>query len=313
MADYTICPKFIEQASINKNLLYDVLWVFLPNNSKRICVDTNEVIIDEYNKTVKNDKELLDWYRFLTMRRELNIAKTEIDKNDEPLQLNICRNSLDKLLISDCRSHYNSYSEIINKAGIKVLDKNLAAVHLNYGGIDFPLNTTNSKLKITEENVFSVVKDICQEFKDLIENKGMFKLLVNKAGERVPEKTAQLLFFGVAYSYCSANDLKLSPEVDSGNGPVDFNLSQGFKANINVEMKIADNKKLEKGLWSQLEIYNRAENSYKSIYLIVKYDDLYDKKIAQLERVLIYRKGRGENLPELVIVDSTFKESASTR
>ena len=313
MADYTICPKFIEQASIHKNLLFDVLWVFIPENSKRICVDTNEAIFAEYNKTVKNDKELLDWYRYLTMRKEISIARTEIDNTDEPLQLKICRNSLDKLLISDCRSHYSSFAKIINEAGIKVLDKNLAAVHLNYGELDFPLNTINSKLKITAENVFSVVQDICHEFKDLIENKGLFKLLVNKEGERVSEKTAQLLFFGVAYFYCSANDLKLSPEVDSGNGPVDFNLSQGFKANVNVEMKIADNKKIEKGLWSQLEIYNRAENAYKSIYLIIKYDDIYDNKIAQLESVLNYRKERGENLPILIVVDSAFKESASTR
>lgn len=313
MADYTICPKFIEQASISKNLIYDVLWVFLPDNSKRICVDTDEVILAEYNKTVINDKELLDWYRYLTMRKDFSIVKTKIEHTDEPLQLNICRNSLDKLLISDCRSHYSSYANEIAGAGINILDKNLAAVHLNYGDINFPLNTINSKLTVTKDNVYSVVQDICTEFKDLIENKGLFKLLISKEGNRVPEKTAQLLFFGVAYFYCSANDLKLSPEVDSGNGPVDFNLSKGFKANVNVEMKIADSNKLEKGLWSQLEIYNRAENSYKSIYLVVKYNNQYDKKIDKLKRVVNYRKTRGEHLPELVIVDSTFKESASTR
>lgn len=313
MADYTICPKFIEQASIHENLIYDVLWVFLPDNSKRICVDTDEAILTEYNKTVINNKELLDWYRYLTMRKEFSIVKTKIDNTDEPLQLNICRNSLDKLLISDCRSHYSSYANEIAVAGINVLDKNLAAVHLNYGDIHFPLNTINSKLTVTEDNVFSVVLDICTEFKDLIENKGLFKLLISKDGTRVLEKTAQLLFFGVAYFYCSANDLKLSPEVDSGNGPVDFNLSKGFKANVNVEMKIADSNKLERGLWSQLEIYNRADNSYKSVYLVVKYDNQYDKKIDKLKRVVKYRKNRGENLPELVIVDSTFKESASKR
>jgi len=313
MADYTICPKFIEHASTNKNLILDVLWVFIPDNSKRICVDTDENILSEYNKTVIKDKELLDWYRYLTMRKDISLSKTKIDKTDEPLQLNICRNSLDKLLVSDCRSNYNSYSKIIKESGINVLDKNLAAVHLNYGEINFPLNTINSKLNVTEDNVFSVVQDICSEFKDLIENKGLFKLLISKDGMRVPEKTAQLLFFGVAYFYCAANDLKLSPEVDSGNGPVDFNLSKGFKANVNVEMKIADSNRLEKGLWSQLEIYNRAENSYKSIYLIVKYDNQYDKKIDKLKKVVSYRKERGEHLPELVIVDSTFKESASTR
>lgn len=313
MADYTICPKFIEYASKNKNVILDVLMVFIPDNSKRICIDQNENILAEYNKTIINDKDLLDWYRYLTMRKDISFTKTTIENTTDHLPFNICKNSLDKLLITDCRSNYSKISDEIKKSEINVLDKNLATLHLNYGDISFPINKAIEKITVTQENVYSVVKDICIEFKDLIENKGLFKLLVDKKGVRVPEKTAQLLFFGVAYFYCSANDLKLSPEVDSGNGPVDFNLSKGFKANINVEMKIADSNKLENGLWSQLQIYNRAENAYKSFYLIVKTDEQYNNKILKLEKVLKYRKARGENLPEIIVVDAKFRESASKR
>ena len=313
MPDYTICPKFIEYASANKKFINDVLMNFVPDNSKVICIDENEKILVKYHEIINNDKDLSDWFRFLTMSKDLNLKKVKIKNSIGNISLDISNNTYDKTLIIDDRSMYLKDKDFIEENDIKLLDKDLARVHLNYGIVDFPINVLESKKIVTKENVFSVVRDICNEFKDLIENKGLFKLLIDKSGIRVPEKTAQLLFFGVAYFYCSANDLKLSPEVDSGNGPVDFNLSKGFKANVNVEMKIADSNKLEKGLWSQLEIYNRAENALKSIYIIVKYDDLHDRKIHQLVKVLKYRKKRGEHLPELIVVDSSFKKSASVR
>jgi hypothetical protein len=313
MADYTICPKFIEFSGSNKNYILDILMPFVSDNSNRLCVDSDEKILTEYNKSIKNNKDLLDWYGFLTMRKELNIVKIDSIVSHHNLPIDICKNSYDKLLISNQKSDYSSKKQEIEENNINLLDKNLAKIHINYGDISYPINTINSKLIVTIENVYDIVKEICKEYKDLIENKGLFKLLVDKEEIRVKEKDAQLLFFGVAHFYCSANDLKLSPEVNSGNGPVDFNLSKGFKANVNVEMKIADSNKLEKGLWSQLNIYNKAENTNKSIYLIIKTNDEYDKKIKKLEKILNYRKSKGEVLPEIVVVDSSFKQSASVR
>ncbi|WP_233900497.1 hypothetical protein [Tenacibaculum piscium] len=313
MADYTICPKFIEFSGSNKNYILDILMPFVSDNSNRLCVDSDEKILSEYNKSIKNNKDLLDWYGFLTMRKELNIVKIDSIVSHNNLPIDICKNSYDKLLISNQKSDYSSKKQEIKENNINLLDKNLAKIHINYGDISYPINTINSELIVTIENVYDIVKEICNEYKDLIENKGLFKLLVDKEEIRVKEKDAQLLFFGVAHFYCSANDLKLSPEVNSGNGPVDFNLSKGFKANVNVEMKIADSNKLEKGLWSQLNIYNKAENTNKSIYLIIKTNDEYDKKIKKLEKILNYRKSKGEVLPDIVVVDSSFKQSASVR
>lgn len=163
------------------------------------------------------------------------------------------------------------------------------------------------------DNVFTVVEIICNQFKDLIENKGLFKLIVNKNNERISENNAQLIFFGFAYSHCESNDLKISPEVDSGNGPVDFNFSVGFKANLNIEMKFADNPKIENGIWSQLQIYNNAENTKRSIYLVIKTNSNYDKKIEQLIRIADIKRSKGINVPVIIVVDSHFRASASVR
>ena len=313
MSAYTICPKFIEFAKDNKRYINDILMVFVPDNSKTICIDNKEIILSEYDSIIRTDKDLTDWYKFLTMYRESSFTKVQIDDVVTNLPFQICTNSYDKLLITDCMSNYLEIKSEIIKNGIELLDKDVAKVQLNYGNVGFPKTSRSAFNVVTPENVFNVVCEICEQFKDVIENKGLFKLLVNSDGSRVAEKKAQLLFFGVAYSHCKANDLKLSPEVDSGNGPVDFNISKGFKANVNVEMKFADNPKLEIGLWSQLRIYNRAENAANSIYLIIKTNNEYDKKINKLTNVLEYRKNKGENLPVIFVVDSIYKASASVR
>lgn len=313
MSAYTICPKFLEFAKHNKKYITDVLMVFVPDNSKTISIDSEEKMIEEYEKIIHSSKELTDWYKFLSMFKDNNFTKISIQEQITNLPINICENTYDKLLISDCTSHYSEYKGEIDEKGINILDKDLAKVQLNYGNEAFPQTSRSSFENVTPDNIYEVVSEICNQFKDVVENKGLFKLLVDRHGDRVPEKKAQLLFFGVAYSHCYANDLKLSPEVDSGNGPVDFNVSRGMTANVNVEMKFADNPKLDNGLWSQLKIYNNAENATGSIYLVIKTNNVYDLKLDQMSRILNYRKNKGEKLPDLFIVDSTFKLSASVR
>ena len=290
-----------------------MLMVFVPDNSKTICIDQDELILREYEAIINTNKDLTDWYKFLTMFRESSFTKVEINEESKDLPIHICENSYDKLLITDSKSKYSKFKADIIKKGINILDKDLARVQLNYGLEAFPTTQRSKFSEVNIENVHSVVNEICAQFKDVVENKGLFKLIVDKNGKRVTEKKAQLVFFGVAYSHCQANDLKLSPEVDSGNGPVDFNISKGFKANVNVEMKFADNPKIGKGLWSQLQIYNRADNTKKSIYLIIKTNNLFDHKLSQLTKVLDLRKKKGANLPDVIIIDSSFKASASIR
>ena len=75
------------------------------------------------------------------------------------------------------------------------------------------------------DNVYTVVNKICNQFKDLIENNGLCKLLYDDKYKPKHESASQLLFFGIAYAYCYANNLDLTPEADAGRGPVDFKIS----------------------------------------------------------------------------------------
>ncbi|MBR6479397.1 MAG: hypothetical protein IKT04_02725, partial [Clostridia bacterium] len=88
----------------------------------------------------------------------------------------------------------------------------------------YPLDLTRRPLK-TSEDVFYVAKTICNHFKSLVENNGLNKLLFNNSdGSPKHESAAQLLFYGIANSYCEANNLNLTKEGNNGRGQVDFKL-----------------------------------------------------------------------------------------
>lgn len=172
---------------------------------------------------------------------------------------------------------------------------------------NFPLALT------THAKPIEIVNTICNKYQDLIENNGMWKFFHNSDGTHKQESFAQMLFFAIAHSYCEANNLDISPETNSGNGPIDFKISQGFDDKINIEMKLSTNTKLLHGYKSQLAIYNKAEKTNQSKFVIVQLDD---KDSAKIEKVYEHKRQNetiDNRLPDIVVIDATKRESASKR
>lgn len=313
MPEYTVCPKLLEYSCINKKSILDLLFVFVPENSKKICIDNEEEIIEIYKEIIEKDKDLSDWFRFLNMRRESSFFKVPLKNKTKNLILNICSSSLSKNLISDAIINYSDEFDFLTEENIKLLDFNEAKILLNYGNSAFPSVDLSNFNPVTKDNILELIVEICKNFKELIESNGLHKLLYEMNGQRVEEKKAQLLFYAVAFTYCSANNLKVSPEVNSGNGPVDFNISQGLNINVNVEIKFADNPKLKNGFLYQLTTYDKAEKTDKSIYLILKNDNRFDNKIDELKEIADKRKLNNEYSPIVFEIDYRKRLSASNR
>jgi hypothetical protein len=158
--------------------------------------------------------------------------------------------------------------------------------------------------------VIETVSKICKQFKKLVEDNGLSKLFYNQNKKLKPERAAQLLFYGVADAYCAANDIDLSREPDAGRGPVDFKASKGYKSRVNVEVKYTTNKQLVHGYEMQLPVYNKAEQSFHSIYLIVQTNNsmLPIKKVEKLRNQAL---AEGKKAPEVIVVDGRIYPSAS--
>ena len=119
----------------------------------------------------------------------------------------------------------------------------------------YPLKLVNPRLKNANE-LRKIVDEIVDHFKQLVENNGINYLLWNGKEPR-KEKAAQRLFFAVADVYCKANNIDISPEADSGGGPVDFKFSTGYKGRILVEIKLSTGKVVH-GYSTQLGVYEDA-------------------------------------------------------
>lgn len=176
---------------------------------------------------------------------------------------------------------------------------------------DHPLNLTKYK-PVTAENILTVVKLICEQYASLIENNGWFEYLYDNKGKLKPERASQLLFYGIADTYCLANNLDLSREINAGIGSLDFKISKGYKAKVNVEVKYSTNPNLLKGFEKQLPAYNRAEKTDTSIYLVIQ--TKYSRKnIDELIKIAEQKKKKKERVPEVILIDGQKQVSASRR
>lgn len=182
-------------------------------------------------------------------------------------------------------------------------------------GRKFPLDlSTYANVTPTKKAITAVVEKIINKFTDLVENNGLWKELWDQGLTRPRnEKAAQRLFFAVASSYCDANDLDISPESDSGCGPVDFKFSSGAKSKVLVEIKKSNNSKLIDGYAKQLEAYKRAEKPLHSHYVVIDVGGLNPTKtkgLSNLHSAFVKIHGSASDID---YVDGGVQKSASKR
>lgn len=173
----------------------------------------------------------------------------------------------------------------------------------------FPLNFSNKTIS-KKEDLLKIIIQICEQYKTLIEDNGLNKLLYDDDKKPRKEKFAQLLFYALSICYCQSNNIDITPESNSGRGPVDFKFSKGFYAKVNVEIKYSSNPQLLHGYRKQLPAYNKAEQTDVSIFFVIR-NTSSENKIKQLRKIEENEKKQKLCVPILFIADATYKLSAS--
>ncbi|MBN8223485.1 MAG: hypothetical protein J0L89_01545 [Xanthomonadales bacterium] len=168
--------------------------------------------------------------------------------------------------------------------------------------------------KLGQKEVDEVARAIIDKFKELIEDRGLWKELWDDRHEHARmEKAMQRLFYAVALSYCEANDLDISPESDGGAGPVDFKVSSGASAKVLIELKRSSNPKLVDGYTKQLDAYRNSEGTLLAYYVIIDVGGLTSKKMGKLSEARSAVLAEGLKPSEFVIIDGNVQKSASKR
>lgn len=123
------------------------------------------------------------------------------------------------------------------------------------------------------------------------------------------EKFAQTLFYVCALNYFNDGQFDISPEVNSGRGPVDFKI-KGKKERIVVELKKLSSKQIYHGIEVQLIEYAQAENTKNAVYVVL--DDMVESDIKNKKIKKIFELANGAKINvKVVIIDCRPKLSAS--
>lgn len=103
-----------------------------------------------------------------------------------------------------------------------------------------------------------------------------------------------------------ATDFDINRETNNGRGPVDYAISKGSKDKTLIEFKLASNSKLKQNLENQVEVYERANNTKKSIKVILYFDIIEYNKVVVILKELKLNKS-----PNIILIDAGRKVSAS--
>lgn len=220
-----------------------------------------------------------------------------------------------KLLAS--REAFEALLDVINSANIQPYDldrdpKGVVAWHRAHEIIarEYPLALTLTGPPSSDAAI-ALVKMIIEQFRILVEERGLWKVLWSDDRPR-NEKNSQMIFYAIADAYCKANNLDVTPEAETGAGPVDFKFSSGYAIRVIVEIKHSSNSKLISGYANQLETYRTAVSPVCAFYLIVDVGGLG----RRAERLVELKNAKPEDHPpmsEIVIVDGRRRPSASRR
>ena len=131
--------------------------------------------------------------------------------------------------------------------------------------------------------------------KDVVENKDGYRFFYVK-GEPIEREPDVQLMYRLTWF---ASPMDVNREPNNGRGPVDYAVSFGANNKSLVEFKLASNSKLKQNLANQVKVYEKANNTQRSITVIFYFS------YAELAKVTATLKDLGlEGAENIVLIDA---------
>lgn len=167
------------------------------------------------------------------------------------------------LMPDDILSEYNQIQEYLNPEEKSTKQDT---------GVKAVTETINSK-----DDFYKKVDYLIATFKHYIEHKKVHILFNNKMGQ-AKEKQVQVAFGMMANLALQESGIVISPEVDTGRGTVDFQLSKGSDFQALIELKLGNHGRYKDGLTYQLPTYLLTEQVDYGFFVLVCYtQEIYEE------------------------------------
>lgn len=131
--------------------------------------------------------------------------------------------------------------------------------------------------------------------KQVIENNDGYRIFYHNGEPLQRENDVQILFRLTWYS----TTFDVNRETNNGRGPVDFKISKGAADKSLVEYKLASNSQLKRNLEKQVAIYEKANETEKSLKVIVYFTSSEYGKVRRILEEL-----KLENDPNIILIDA---------
>jgi hypothetical protein len=275
------------------------------NNDFAILTPKNILTKDEtwinHRDMVHNFEDIPDAVENDQLRAEINNyfymmipANREPSKDEYENAISTTLTKYPELIDYYIKQKENSGDEAVAISAHKVVESSLIYIQ-QFGSLANLLLQTTPFYKIPG-NTLEETREKIFFFKDIIENKGGYKIFYGSSGEPIKqEKDVHILFRLVWHGTPS----DISREVNDGRGPADYKISRGAADKTLVEFKLAGNTQLKRNLTKQLELYEKASDAKAGFKVIIYFSE------QDLIRVqFILRELRMENDARIVLVDA---------
>jgi hypothetical protein len=148
---------------------------------------------------------------------------------------------------------------------------------------------------IQEGNSFEAALKRIEFLKHVIENNDGYRLFYHKGQPIKREADLQIIYRLTWF----ATFFDVNRETNNGRGPVDYAISKGSKDKTLVEFKLASNSQLKRNLENQVAIYEKANDTNKSIKVIMFFTQEEFLKVSQILKDL-----KLESEANIVLIDA---------
>ncbi|WP_238653839.1 hypothetical protein [Paenibacillus piscarius] len=245
----------------------------------RVCRE-NEIIREEINGLVEKE------WKKLSVGKKKEYLREHIFKNPEILQRVIA--NYDAIVVAP----YD-----VNKNMEYLIEK-----------IIYNIRKTDETVSNFNKSSFEAAREILLHYKQWVENQKGYSVLQGVESKN-EEKIVQRTLHGCAGYYCNINGLDISPESNTGRGPVDFKISRGMDKTV-IEIKLTSNSQVVHGFEVQIEEYAKSEQTENKIFLLVD-NGKESHRVLKVMESYKKRKAEGQKPAEIIIIDTKPKSSAS--
>jgi len=141
-----------------------------------------------------------------------------------------------------------------------------------------------------------------QYLKSVIENNDGYRLFYIDHKPIKREEDLQIIYRLTWF----ASNFDVNREPNNGRGPADYAISKGAKDKTLIEFKLASNSKIKQNLAKQVEVYEKANNTNKSIKVILYFSTTEFNKVQKILKELKLEKDKN-----IILIDADWKTSAS--